>query len=129
MNSPNDQITREVVLDLLPIVRAGTASKDSRALVERFMAQDPELAARAALMPYPSAELELQALGRTRSKINRSQWALALAIFFTVLPLSFGGNQDGIQWVLLRDSPALAASSLVAAAIMWLAYFRHRGTV
>lgn len=129
MNSTTNQITREVVLDLLPVVRAGTASADSRALVERFLAQDPELAARAALMPYPSAELELAALGRTRSKLARSKWVLGLAIFFTLLPLSGAVTSTGIDFLLMRDAPAIAAASLVIAAILWIGFVRHRGAV
>lgn len=127
MNSTDTKITREVVLDLLPAVRAGTASNDSRALVERFLAQDPELAARAALMPYPSAELELTALGRTRRRLSRSKWALGLAIFFTLLPLSGAVTSTGIDFLLMRDAPAIAAASLVIAAILWIGVVRHRG--
>jgi hypothetical protein len=129
MNSTDNRITREVVLDLLPAVRAGTASADSRALVERFLAQDPELAARAALMPFPSVELELQALNRTRSRLNRGKWMMGLAIFFTLLPLSGAVTSSGIDFVLMRDAPLVAAASLVVAVGMWLAFVRHRGGV
>lgn len=40
------KVTREVVMDLLPLYLSGEASADSRALIVAFLAQDPELAER-----------------------------------------------------------------------------------
>lgn len=39
-------ITREVILDLLPVYLAGEASPATRALIEEYMEQDKELAQR-----------------------------------------------------------------------------------
>ena len=51
MNALTDtRITRDVILDLLPAVRGGVASADSRRLVEDYLAHDPEFAARAAVL-------------------------------------------------------------------------------
>jgi anti-sigma factor RsiW len=38
------EITRDVILDLMPLYLADELSADSRALVERFLDTDPELA-------------------------------------------------------------------------------------
>ena len=38
------EITRDVILDLLPLYVAGEVSADTRALVERHLQADPELA-------------------------------------------------------------------------------------
>ncbi len=38
------EITREVILDLLPLYIAGEVSTDSRHLVEKYLQADPELA-------------------------------------------------------------------------------------
>lgn len=38
------EITRDVILDLLPLYQAGEASEDTRALVEKYLETDPELA-------------------------------------------------------------------------------------
>ena len=38
------EVTRNVVLDLMPLYLAGEASADSRVLVESFLDTDPELA-------------------------------------------------------------------------------------
>ena len=41
------EITRDVVLDLLPLYQANELSPDSRALVKKYLETDPELAERA----------------------------------------------------------------------------------
>jgi len=38
------EITRQVILDLLPLYLANEASADTRALVEQYLVTDPELA-------------------------------------------------------------------------------------
>ena len=38
------EITRNVILDLLPLYSAGEVSADTRALVEKYIETDPELA-------------------------------------------------------------------------------------
>ncbi len=38
------EITRQVILDLLPLYLANEASADTRALVEQYLESDPELA-------------------------------------------------------------------------------------
>ena len=38
------EITRNVILDLLPLYLAGEVSADTRALVEKYLETDPELA-------------------------------------------------------------------------------------
>jgi len=49
------EITRQVILDLLPLYLANEASADTRALIEEYLETDPELAA----IAKRSAELEL----------------------------------------------------------------------
>lgn len=38
------EITRDVILDLLPLYMAGEVSADTRALVEKYLESDPKLA-------------------------------------------------------------------------------------
>ena len=38
------EVTRDVILDLLPLYMAGEVSEDSRQLVEKYLQADPELA-------------------------------------------------------------------------------------
>ena len=91
-------VTREVILDLLPIYLGGEASPATRALVEEYMEQDKELAQRirmqwvdnlakitpAALPP----DLELRSLRRTRALIGWQKWLFGLGITFTALSLT-----------------------------------------
>jgi anti-sigma factor RsiW len=49
------EITRNVILDLLPLYLADEVSADTRALVEDYLETDPELAT--AAQPLASAEL------------------------------------------------------------------------
>ena len=39
-------VTREVILDLIPLYLAGDASPATRALIDEYLRQDPELAER-----------------------------------------------------------------------------------
>src|ERR1700676_4404489 len=90
-------VTRDVILDLLPLYLSGEASAATRTLVEEYIKQDPELAqqirfqrdsfAPAVRSPLPP-DLELRALRRTRSLLNWQRWLFALGIFFSATPLS-----------------------------------------
>ncbi len=127
MNALTDtRITRDVILDLLPAVRGGVASADSRRLVEDYLAHDPEFAARAAVLPAPSAGMEMEALRRTRSAVHKAAWALAIGIFFTLLPFSFiAGDKNGFRF-LFGEMPVLQAVSLAIGIFGWVYYVKHR---
>jgi len=95
MNAMN--VSRDVVLDLLPLYVAGEASAASAALVEDFLLRDPELAARArALRAGELApargdvvpDLELATIRRTRGLIATLRWLLSLGLAFTALALA-----------------------------------------
>jgi anti-sigma factor RsiW len=124
-------VTREIVKDLLPLYASGEASPDSRRLVEAFLREDPELAALAEALAAetagpprqaPAAGGELRALDRTKALLRRRTWLLALALFFTGLPLSFAADSSGVKFLLLRDAPAVGSASLAAAAALWILY-------
>ena len=114
-----------VILDLLPAVRSGRASGESRQLVEGYLASHPQLAAFAALMPSPDPELELRALQRTRREIGRSGWEKGFAIFFTLLPLSFVIDENRQFHFLFADYPGLMVGMAVTAAAFWMRYYMH----
>ena len=91
-------VTREVILDLLPVYLAGEASPATRELVEEYMKQDPDLAKRirqqwseSFAKVAPSAlppDLELRTLRRTRKLIGWQKWLFGFGIFFTAMSLS-----------------------------------------
>jgi anti-sigma factor RsiW len=125
-------VTREIVKDLLPLYVTGEASPDSRALVETFLREDPELARLAEalraeeLAPTRGASASpgggLAALARTKVLLRRRTWTLALGLFFTGLPLSSVFDESGLRFLLLRDAPVVASASLAVAAALWIAY-------
>lgn len=122
------EVTREMVVDLLPLYESGEASADTRAAVEEFLRRDPSLARLTKRpepeMPAPRAtELERQAVARTRTVIRRRSWTLALAVFFTALPFTFAFNGDTVTFFMLRDEPG-SRLFLIAAAWLWIEHVR-----
>jgi hypothetical protein len=135
-------VTREVILDLLPVYLSGEASPATRALVEEYMQQDPELAQRIRLQwsenfakVAPSAlppDLELRSLRRTRKLLGWQRWLFGFGIFFTALSLSnefsFADGRFKEFHFLLRDYPLEFGLCLTLGVACWIAYFsiRHR---
>ena len=133
-------VTREVIMDLLPIYLAGEASPDTRALVESFLKEDEELAqairgrwvenmARAVPSSLPP-ELELKAFRRTRSLLVWQRWLMGFGMFFTAMLASSQftlsrGNITDFHF-LVRDYPVPFALSAILGAACWTAYFLIR---
>jgi hypothetical protein len=115
------EMHENVILDLLPVVRSGQASTESRQLVEQYVARHPHLAQLAALMPAPDPGLELLALRRTRRALGLAGWLKALAIFLTLLPLSFVVDGGGVRF-LLAGHPGLAIGLLMVGTGLWVRY-------
>ncbi len=133
-------VTREVILDLLPVYLAGEASPATRVLVEEYMEQDKELAQRirvqwadnlaritpAALPP----DLELRSLRRTRALLGWQRWLFALGITFTAISLtsefSFAGGHIKEFHFLMRDFPAQFGAFAVLAIVCWVGYYSIR---
>ena len=125
------KVTRDVVKDLLPLYAAGEAGPDSRALVEEFLRDDPELARLAeslraqdlgAARAAPPRGAGMAALQETRALLRRRTWLMALALFFTGLPLSFVFDSGRFTFLLIRDAPWVGAASLAVGAAFWIAF-------
>lgn len=136
-------VTREVILDLLPVYLAGEASPDTRRLVEEYLEQDPALAETvrsqppleklgpAAVSPLPP-DIELRSLRRTRSMIAWQRRLFGFGIGFTAIAattkITFRqGRIDDVRF-LIRDFPAQFGAAAVLAMLCWGGYFllRHR---
>jgi anti-sigma factor RsiW len=127
-------VTRNVVADLLPAYAAGEAHADTRALVEAWLAGDPALAREldalrgvdTALSSHAASALPtgegLIALRRTRLALRLRSTLLGLAIFFSLVPFSVHGGEDGVVW-LAQVNPGLAVTSGAVAVAMWLGWF------
>ncbi len=120
-----EKITRDVLLDLLPMYVAGEASEDTRRLVEQYLDEDAELmriASRMKAIRIPeaprgaAANPELKAFARTKQLMFQRNLFLALAVMFTVfLAVAMG--------FLLNTYPEAGAISFTLAAIFWIVYW------
>jgi hypothetical protein len=123
------QVTRDIVIDLLPLYQSGEASKDTRAAIEEFLRKDPSLTQvagqdAAPIVPATAAsELERRTITRTRAAIRWRSWTLGAAIWFTLLPFSFAFRGGRVTFFMLRDQPESVLLLLVAA-VLWVQYAR-----
>jgi anti-sigma factor RsiW len=141
------RVTRDVVMDLLPLYVAGEACADTRALVEEFLAGDPELqrqvregrlddlvstanesdGGRRAGMAAGSVppDVELRALRRTRGLLRWQRltyaWALTLSFLSLSSVISFQGRQVHFH-LLLADYPGIFLPCVLLAASLWATY-------
>ena len=127
-------VTKEVITDLFPLYVANECSKDSRALVEEYLRNNPNQAEelrRVMNTPVTGGTVhlggseEVRSLREARRRVRRLSWLMGLAIFFSLVPFSFLATSERIYW-LFRESPA---SALVYGAIgvgLWGVYFGLR---
>lgn len=126
------KVTREVVVDLLPLYLSGDASDDTRRLVDDFMTTDPEFAqvatgtSNAFLghedLPPISPEIELQTIKKIKSLVRLRDALFWIAAFLTPTPLAVWNTSWGSGY-LIRDYPILAAGLGVVAITTWCCYF------
>ena len=126
-------VSKDVIMDLLPIYAAGEASDDTRVLVEDHLQHDPQLARLAATIRShlsappetmtPRGDLARTALERTRKLLRRRAWTLALALFFTFIPLAFAFSGGKVTFLMIRDAPG-SALFWISAAYLWIQYYR-----
>jgi len=122
-------VSRNVVRDLLPVYLAGDASKETIVLVEEFLKSDAGLANEVSKArdlqlpstPQPSTP-EKQTLDSTRRLLKHRNSTMAVALVFTVLPLSFAFKGSEITFLLIRDEPIIGIAWWVTAAIMWISH-------
>ncbi len=131
-------VSRDIIVDLLPLYIAGEVSPATRQAVDEFLATDRELAdyVRDAHREMstgdarPSQDLEMKTLKRTRKAIALQRWLFALAIAFTSVGLSTGFKIENGRITDLRlvamDHPALLIPCLAGAVICWILYARTR---
>jgi hypothetical protein len=128
------KITRNVIADLMPLYEAGEASADTRELVEAFLKADPTLLAAPPVdqalksAPAPPVELERRrALERTVSLLKKRQMFFAMALCFTLMPLSVAGSSsEGVTWMMWRDAPEAARAFAAGAVVCWAFFLRAR---
>ncbi len=133
------KITRNVIIDLLPIYLSGEASEDTRAMVEVYCKHDAELSTLLGAgggdpfgeddMPLPVEEVEMRILRNTKKKLRTRSTVLGLAIFFSLAPFSFIFTEgQGMRWLVLENPPWYPATLVILALLSWTTYvaMRHR---
>ena len=136
-------VSRDVILDLLPVYLAGEASPATRALVDEYLQQDPELGRRLRLQwaetlkqTEPAGlppEIELRSLKRTRRLLVWQRTLFGFALFFLALGASFefstrnGRVQE--MHMLVRDYPLPFGVALACSLTCGTAYLAVRRRV
>lgn len=134
-------VTREVILDLMPLYLAGEGSSATRALVDEYLKSDRELAERVSawgagalgdrVAASPRPDLELESLRRTRRLLGLLRWLLGLGLALTALGLAIEFDFQNGRLVefhfLLRDAPVPLGILLLLGLGCLAMYFRVRG--
>lgn len=124
-------VTKDVVIDLLPAYLSGEASADTCALIEEMAAKDPAVARLldAARRDEPAlrqpivlpVNLERESVSRTRAALRWRGLLLGLAIACTLLPFAMAFSGGHVTFVLFYDKPASQLLWLLALGF-WFAY-------
>ena len=116
-------ITKDVIADLWPLYADGTASADSRVLVEEYLREHPEWSSKLRdatnFATWPSGpaiapDQEAKVLNRIKKRVNFVRALLLLAMMFTAQ--AFGRIVADTSW---DRSPRVFIVMSVFAAVFW----------
>lgn len=123
------KITRNVILDLLPLVLADEAHEDTKKLVEEYLASDPQMAAlaeQAKTAPKPpeipiplTPEDEMKSLEKTKHLMFQHNVILFIAILFTFM-FAVGTA------TIFDEAPYAPPIFLLIGSVFWYVYYRVR---
>ena len=122
-------VTRDVILDLLPLYFAGQVSADTKTLVDEFLRTDPDFARmsqrfdtllKAHDTPADGGAAERRAFERTRRLLKTRNQTIGMAVAYSLLPFAFFFRNGQIEWIMLRR-PSVAATFAFTALVLWVA--------
>jgi len=128
-------ITREVIIDLLPLYFSGEASSDTKSLVEYYFRENPDFermarnagapleTLRAVLPVAASPEKEKRDIESIRCGFERRRWLFGLSLFLTLSPMSFYLRHGYLESLRLGDFLWEAGFDWSMAALFWFLYF------
>jgi hypothetical protein len=128
------KVTRDVIIDLVPLYFANECSPDTRALVDEYLRENPREAdefRRIMAAPLPKAPLsaktseETRAFRETRRRLRVRGILMGFAIFFSLAPFSIS-NINGRVWWLVRDEPVTAQIYASIGLFFWFLYAVNR---
>jgi hypothetical protein len=130
------KITRDVVSDLWPLYLADEASADTRALVDAFLREHPELARELrAVEELPATGItmppdeEARALARTRDLVSGRGWLRRLRLFalaMTGLAILHTAGQMETLYRIAHDAgwqgSTRPLAEAITAGLLWILY-------
>ena len=125
-------ITRDVILDLLPLYFAGQVSADTRNLVDEFLKTDPDFARMSQRFDavlkqqggVPEAAVtERRAFERTHMLLRYRNQTIGVAIAFSLMPFAFRFHDGQLDWIFLRDQQVIGATWLLTGIACWIAAY------
>lgn len=127
-------ITKDVILDLLPLYEAGEGSADTRRVVEDYLREHPDIASThtgtdTMLKSMGSGHVERdrrKTLERTRGLLLRRQTFFGLALGCTLMSFTFAFEGTRMTWFMWRDAPTQAGMLMAVGIGCWIGYFRTR---
>jgi len=136
------QVNRDIVIDLLPVYFSGEASESTRALVERFFQEDPDLEriARSASKDVEvlrstqvgqeewEKKLALE-LGRERARVRAESIhavCVLTALMFTLTSVVFQIRDHKVILLNWQKYPLSGLAFAVGAVVCWFAFWLGR---
>jgi hypothetical protein len=123
-------VTKDIINDLIPLYVANDCSADTRTLVEEYLQQHPQEAVELqrisntavpdAVPPAKNLD-EVRAFREARRRLRLRSTVMALAIFFSLAPMS-SFVDDRRSWWMLRDAPGTALIYAVIGVVFWIIY-------
>ncbi len=125
-----NNVTRDVIIDLLPLYLAEEVSEDTRQLVNAYLATDPSLAklARQARRPQEMGDIpytlnkeqELKSLEKAKGYTKQRNIFMSMAFLFTGLLLAFRFEGSDVSWFWNGTSAAFPV--FVLAFFSWIMF-------
>ena len=126
-------VTRDVILDLLPLYFAGQVSADTRRLVDEFLQSDPDFARMSqrfdSLLKERGGDSaandreERRVFEKVRLQLRYRNQTIGMAVAYSLAPFLFWIRDGRVEWILLRDRPTVAIAFGLTAVLCWIAAF------
>ena len=120
------KITKDIIADLWPLYADGTASADTKALVDEVLQENPEwkkslqgdqTSAGSFPLPDVQPDKETKMWNQIKMRIRQLRWLRLLALAFTAV--AFGRIVQDTTWT---SSPRRFIATAIVAGICWIAY-------
>ncbi len=125
-------ISKDVIIDLMPLYFSEECSDDTKQLVEEYLKSNPDFEKWVKKLnknPLPNdipqnlqITDEMNSLLKTRRLLNARGIFMGFAIFFSLAPFSFFVS-DEYSFFMLLDAPLSALFYAICSIPLWIGYF------